>query len=1216
MSLVKQNGKILKQLHDFHQLFLENGDHIRAEKVMDLIRKVVKQEKMLAFCGHFSAGKSSMINQLIGMEVLPSSPIPTSANIVKIKSSENHFAKVYFHDGTIYKYEAPFQLEDIKRYCKDGEIISNIELELPIIDFPQGAIILDTPGIDSTDDAHRIATESALHLADACIYVMDYNHVQAEHNFLFAKEMIAYNMPLYLVINMIDKHQENEIPMEKYQQSVIESFALWGVHPEHIFYTSLKDREHPHNQLTDLKTTLKRLFAETDEGNIDGSIQLLIDEHLQFLAQEQEEKRTEIEEKLHGLSSDERQELQEKYMRLQNEKQYFESLVENARAYLTTEVANILRNAYLMPADTRELAKGFLESNQKDFKVGFFMAKKKTEEIKQERLQLLLDKLQESTDTQITWHIKELFMKLIKKYQIQDQALEGKLQHIFIEVTPNQLYSTIKQGALVTGESVLNYSNDLAEVIKKNARKVVDEHFILVIDWLETFVHDKITKLQMQQAEMNEYLELIEQLNMLENDVQEASKKMQAIFYTTEEVMDDSIYHRIQSMLEFTEGEEILVKAMQEEQKEQPTKKVEKLADTLEINVLEQENNLHEKTVKKLEKAAEIVRTIPTLKNLAQGLIEKANRLKNQQFTVALFGAFSAGKSSFANALIGEKILPVSPNPTTAAINRILPATSIHPNETGIVKLKNMDQLLADVNEAFENFQCKANDLADAVKLVLKIKENRKEHREKEHAHQTFLEAFVKGYEQFHDKLGKLISIDKQTFQQFVAEEDKSCFVEWIDFYIESPLMTKGITLVDTPGADSINARHTDVAFEFIKNADAIIFVTYYNHAFSKADREFLIQLGRVKDQFSLDKMFFIVNATDLANSEADKEEVLSYVENQLTQYGIRNPQLYPVSSLNGLQEKRTKEDLQSGFPKFEQSFYHFVSNDLRAIARKDGELEYTRILERVEALLATANADSSEREKTKERLFQEQKQLSQLLKTSSDALLLDKLNQEIQELIYYIKQRVSYRFPAFFKECFNPSIIKGSNSEAKAALYDACKEFVTTVGFDLTQEMRATSFRIENFISNLLQQWSENIVAKMKSVNHRLTFSNIEVSGFSPLIFENTLKHLPTDYFKKALATFKNPKAFFEKNEKRMMQEQMEQDIAEPIGIYLQDESARILANYEKDLKRLLQQIQIAFLTDLETQYAGWQTVLEQGIDVEALQQKYEILFALHESK
>ena len=38
-----------------------------------------------------------MINTLMGENILPSSPIPTSANLVKIKSGED-YAKVYFKE--------------------------------------------------------------------------------------------------------------------------------------------------------------------------------------------------------------------------------------------------------------------------------------------------------------------------------------------------------------------------------------------------------------------------------------------------------------------------------------------------------------------------------------------------------------------------------------------------------------------------------------------------------------------------------------------------------------------------------------------------------------------------------------------------------------------------------------------------------------------------------------------------------------------------------------------------------------------------------------------------------------------------------------------------------------------------------------------------------------------------------------------------------------
>ena len=142
--------------------------------------------------------------------------------------------------------------------------------------------------------------------------------------------------------------------------------------------------------------------------------------------------------------------------------------------------------------------------------------------------------------------------------------------------------------------------------------------------------------------------------------------------------------------------------------------------------------------------------------------------------------------------------------------------------------------------------------------------------------HFSFLKAVEKGWEAASDNLGTELRITKDEFSGYVAEEHKSCFVEFIELYYSNPLTDQGIIFVDTPGADSINARHTGVAFNYIKNADAILFVTYYNHAFSQADREFLLQLGRVKDSFEMDKMFFIVNAADLAASSEELAESFS----------------------------------------------------------------------------------------------------------------------------------------------------------------------------------------------------------------------------------------------------------------------------------------------------------------------------------------------------
>ena len=206
----------LMKLGRFHQLYKNNDDPIRAGKVKELIRKIVEKERVVAFCGHFSAGKSTMINTLIGENLLATSPIPTSANLVKIKVSQDHLVKVHFQDGTVKKYLSPFQLDEIKRMTKDGENIQKIEIELPSTNLPLGSIILDTPGIDSTDDAHRLATESAMHLADA-VFTVWITTMFKQKKTLFTKEMANFGKDVYLIVNMIDKHQER-VSMEQFKQ--------------------------------------------------------------------------------------------------------------------------------------------------------------------------------------------------------------------------------------------------------------------------------------------------------------------------------------------------------------------------------------------------------------------------------------------------------------------------------------------------------------------------------------------------------------------------------------------------------------------------------------------------------------------------------------------------------------------------------------------------------------------------------------------------------------------------------------------------------------------------------------------------------------------------------------------------------------------------------------------------------------------------------------
>ena len=308
------------QMAALYEMFNENENIQSGDRVKDLAVKLQKQEYSIAFCGHFSAGKSSMINTLMGENILPSSPIPTSANLVKIKSGED-YAKVYFKEDTPHLYPAPYDYEKVKSYCKDGDQIQSIEISYSKTSIPSNVTIMDTPGIDSTDDAHRIATESALHLADLVFYVMDYNHVQSELNFLFTKELTEAGKEVYLVINQIDKHREEELSFLDFQKSVVESFASWGVKPTKIFYTSLKKQNHPHNQYSELKQFIEEKIDNRIQSLPDSifqSLKKLGEEHLEYLAQLDEAKLNEFNEVLQELPEDEKTMIPDKVDGLQS----------------------------------------------------------------------------------------------------------------------------------------------------------------------------------------------------------------------------------------------------------------------------------------------------------------------------------------------------------------------------------------------------------------------------------------------------------------------------------------------------------------------------------------------------------------------------------------------------------------------------------------------------------------------------------------------------------------------------------------------------------------------------------------------------------------------------------------------------------------------------------------------------------------------------------
>lgn len=1142
------DNELLVRTAIYGHLFNNNYDEERVRKAASLARKLIDEEFVIGFAGHFSAGKSSMINALTGEDFLPTSPIPTSANIVKVKKTDEEFAIIHRTDGSLVKYKGHHFFDAIKSFSKDGAEISLIEIGHPASKLPEAITVMDTPGVDSTDDAHRLSTESALHLADLVFYTMDYNHVQSELNFKFTKELLRYNANVYLIINQIDKHRESELPFEDFKKSVEDSFKLWGVEPKGIFYTSLKSVDLPFNDFEKVKAIVEGSIVNWKDHFLENAEQSLLklkEEHLEFLEDEKTDCKSAYSE---IVLDDEWSQYEELSMEV-GELKKRASLLSGDEFYATFERErnDLLRNASISPFETRELLKDYLESKSPRFKVGLLFGAKKTAEEKTKRRESLASNLSKLIHTQIEVHLKALMKKTLKDAGLLTDERSIEIDGMDMSVPFEEIDTYLNVSDVVTGDTVLNMAEQMKSAIQQFFRKRTE-------DW----------KQEMSSIAASAGNEHSEQLLQ---SIQSLEQKLAAIAQVNE------IDLKIAEFTESISAPSAKLQASSESLLEQWEKRP--AIETIELNGLEtaasetdsetveQEQELAievhptgldaDSVIDQALRIAQSVMEISGFSETADYLRNKADRLAHQEFTVALFGAFSAGKSSFSNALIGDRVLPVSPNPTTAAINRIRPVSTGKADRTADVHLKTVSQMTEDVAFSFEALGMPIATLEEAFQKAGDVLGKELEN-ESLHIHKTFIRAFQTGYPIYKDRLGSVMNVDQTEFTRFVAEEERSCFVDSIDLYIDCPLTRQGITLVDTPGADSINARHTDVAFEYIRNADAILFITYYNHAFARADREFLIQLGRVKDAFELDKMFFIVNAIDLANNAEEAETVLSFVEGELAAFGIRHPRVHGISSLQALEAKLDNRQ-DSSMETFEKHFAHFLKDDLKGLAIQALEEESTKAVNRLATLIDRAEANRSRKAERMLELDRFEQEVRARYANGFSEVIRKASSNELNELVYYILQRVFLRFGDFFKEGYSPSTF--ANHPAERALKMALAETVQMVGFDLTQELKVTNLRMLNFMNKLLKERERSEMRFLSEKDSSISPSPYEAEDAVMLSFATPFENAAV--YKDVNRTFKNQKSFFEKGDRLVLKGRLEERLKQDASIYLGKEKEQI---------------------------------------------------------
>ena len=197
----------LEELNDTNAL-----EHLRAIK-----DHIDSGNFFIAFIGQYSAGKSSLINNLLGRQILPGGRIETTPILTYISYGAQEGGRLFYVDGETedIDLDAVTDITQSNRAARKLDSIEHLEIFLNEPILAEGMILLDTPGINTLIQRHERLLANSLSLASMIIYVVSGAPSRVDIEKL--QNFAAHGFPLSFVRTHCDEINEWE---ESYLQVV------------------------------------------------------------------------------------------------------------------------------------------------------------------------------------------------------------------------------------------------------------------------------------------------------------------------------------------------------------------------------------------------------------------------------------------------------------------------------------------------------------------------------------------------------------------------------------------------------------------------------------------------------------------------------------------------------------------------------------------------------------------------------------------------------------------------------------------------------------------------------------------------------------------------------------------------------------------------------------------------------------------------------------
>ena len=189
------------------ELALRLGEERVAQECDQLAERVANGLFYVACIGQFKRGKSSILNALVGQEILPTGVVPVTSVITVLRFGAQPSARIQRAGQwtTVSLTElADYVTEN--RNPENTKNVSIVEVSLPSPLLANGLCLVDTPGIGSVFGGNTAVTQGFIPHIDAAIVVLGADPPITADEALLVCEASKRTQDIIAVVNKADMH--------------------------------------------------------------------------------------------------------------------------------------------------------------------------------------------------------------------------------------------------------------------------------------------------------------------------------------------------------------------------------------------------------------------------------------------------------------------------------------------------------------------------------------------------------------------------------------------------------------------------------------------------------------------------------------------------------------------------------------------------------------------------------------------------------------------------------------------------------------------------------------------------------------------------------------------------------------------------------------------------------------------------------------------------